>query len=192
MMLLPGCLGAGEGIGLPLYQLSSPETPQPGGRAGQAGDGSNQQEGADPREEQSRICGLLKVISKITISVIDNYPSDSYQLVESITFSQVMLDSVFYSVDIEMKKKQLLHQLGDLKLSPAVDDKVRKQIKDIKEFLGKDQVEILHQVKELKDPEKLSVILQFIQLIHAGDNQRNMAGINQFVSFLSEKEERKM
>ena len=90
---------------------------------------------------------------------------------ESITFSQVMLDSVFYSVDIEMKKKQLLHQLGDLKLSPAVDDKVRKQIKDIKEFLGKEQVEILHQVKELKDPEKLSVILQFIQLIHAGDNQ---------------------
>ena len=52
---------------------------------------------------------------------------------ESITFSQVMLDNVFYSVDIEMKKKQLLHQLGDLKLSPAVDDKVRKQIKDIKE-----------------------------------------------------------
>ena len=117
--------------------------------------------------------------------------SDSYQLVESITFSQVMLDSVFYSVDIEMKKKQLLHQLGDLKLSPAVDDKVRKQIKDIKEFLGKEQVEILHHVKELKDPEKLSVILQFIQLIHAGDNQRNMAGINQFVSFLSEKEELK-
>ena len=117
--------------------------------------------------------------------------SDSYQLVESITFSQVMLDSVFYSVDIEMKKKQLLHQLGDLKLSPAVDDKVRKQIKDIKEFLGKEQVEIIHQVKELKDPEKLSVILQFIQLIHAGDNQRNMAGINQFVSFLSEKDEMK-
>ena len=69
-----------------------------------------------------------------------------------------------------MKKKQLLHQLGDLKLSPASDDKVRKQIRDIKEFLGKEQVEILHHVKELKDPEKLSAILQFVQLIHVGDN----------------------
>ena len=85
----------------------------------------------------------------------------------------------------------MLHQLGDLKLSPAVDDKVRKQIKDVKMFMGKEQIEILHHLKELKDPDKLSVILQFIQLIHAGDNQKNMAGINQFVSFLSEKEDMK-
>ena len=127
----------------------------------------------------------------IDLSTFYIKPSDSYQLVESVTFSQVMLDSVFYSVDIEMKKKQLLHQLGDLKLSPAVDDKVRKQIKDVKMFLGQEQVEILHHVKELKDPDKLSVVLQFIQLIHAGDNQKNMAGINQFVSFLSEKEDQK-
>ena len=40
-----------------------------------------------------------------------------------------MLDTVFYAVDIETKKKQLLHQLGDLKLSPAVDDRIRKQVK---------------------------------------------------------------
>ena len=39
-----------------------------------------------------------------------------------------MLDTVFYAVDIETKKKQLLHQLGDLKLSPAVDDRIRKQV----------------------------------------------------------------
>ena len=127
----------------------------------------------------------------IDLSTFYIKPSDSYQLVESVTFSQVMLDTVFYSVDIEMKKKQLLHQLGDLKLSPAVDDKVRKQIKDVKMFLGQEQVEILHHVKELRDPDKLSVVLQFIQLIHAGDNQKNMAGINQFVSFLSEKEDMK-
>lgn len=77
-MLLRGCLGAGEGVGLPLYQLSSPETPQPGGRAGQAGDGSNQPEGADSGEEQSRICGLLKVISNhIRNHNISNWPPDA-------------------------------------------------------------------------------------------------------------------
>ena len=62
ILLLRGCLGAGESVGLPLYQLSPPETPQPGGRAGQAGAGPHQQEGADPGEEQSRICRLPKVI----------------------------------------------------------------------------------------------------------------------------------
>jgi len=113
----------------------------------------------------------------------------AYQLVESITYSQVMLDTVFYAVDIEVKKKQLLHQLGDLKMSPAVDDRIRKQIKDVREFMGKDQVDLLHQIKELKDPQKLGVILQFVQLIQAGDSQKSMAGINQFVSFLSEKED---
>merc|ERR1711988_237835 len=100
-----------------------------------------------------------------------------------------MLDTVFYAVDIEVKKKQLLHQLGDLKMSPAVDDRIRKQIKDVREFMGKDQVDLLHQIKELKDPQKLGVILQFVQLIQAGDSQKSMAGINQFVSFLSEKED---
>jgi len=113
----------------------------------------------------------------------------AYQLVESITYSQVMLDTVFYAVDIEMKKKQLLHQLGDLKMSPAVDDRIRKQIKDVREFMGKDQVDLLHKIKELKDQQKLGIILQFVQLIQAGDSQKSMAGINQFVSFLSEKED---
>ena len=31
----------------------------------------------------------------------------AYQLVESVTYSQVMLDTVFYAVDIEVKKKQV-------------------------------------------------------------------------------------
>ena len=104
---------------------------------------------------------------------------------ESITFSQVMLDSVFYSVDIEMKKKQLLHQLGDLKLSPAVDDKVRKQIKDIKEFLGKEQVEIVTSGQGAERSREALRYLQFIQLIHAGGQpEKPVAGDRtSFVSF---------
>jgi len=113
----------------------------------------------------------------------------AYQLVDSITFSQIMLETVLFGVDIEMKKKQILHQLGDLKMSPPVDDRNRKVIKDVKEFMGKEQVEILHQLKDVKDKDKLSIVLQFIQLLQArGQNQGGMAGLNQFVTFLSQKD----
>ena len=71
----------------------------------------------------------------------------AYQMVDSITFGQVMVETVLYGVDIEMKKKQILHQLGDLKMSPPVDDRIRKVVKDVKEFMGKEQVEILHLVR---------------------------------------------
>jgi hypothetical protein len=57
-----------------------------------------------------------------------------------------MVETVLYGVDISLKKKQLLHQLGDLKMSPPVDDRNRRVITDVKELMGKDQVEILYQV----------------------------------------------
>ena len=111
----------------------------------------------------------------------------AYQLVDSITFSQVMVETVLYGVDIEQKKKQILHQLGDLKMPPPVDDKNRKVIKDVKEFMGKEQVEILHQLKVMNDVNKLSVVSQFIQLLQAGgERQGGIAGLNQFVTFLSQ------
>ena len=41
----------------------------------------------------------------------------------------------------------------------------------------------------MKDANKLSVIAQFIQLLHAGgEGQGGMAGLNQFVTFLSQKD----
>ena len=76
----------------------------------------------------------------------------AYQLVGSVTFSQVMVETVMYGVDMELKKKHILHQLGDLKMSPPVDDRNRKVIKDIKEFMRKEQVEILHQVRVILSP----------------------------------------
>ena len=63
------------------------------------------------------------------------------------------------------------------------------QVKDVKEFMSGDQVALLHCIKELRDPAKLGVVLQFVQLIQAGDSKTSMAGINQFVSFLSDKED---
>ena len=113
----------------------------------------------------------------------------AYQLVENITSAKIMAETVLFTVDINIKKKQLLHLLGDLKMSTPVDDTIRRVISDVKEFMGKDQVEILRQVKEMKDLSKLSIVSQFIQLLQAGGQQQGgMAGLNQFVSFLSQKE----
>ena len=45
------------------------------------------------------------------------------------------------------------------------------------------------QLKDLTDKSKLSIVLQFIQLLQAGgQHQGGMAGLNQFVAFLSQKE----
>ena len=63
------------------------------------------------------------------------------------------------------------------------------QVKDVKEFMSGDQVALLHCIQELRDPAKLGVVLQFVRLIQAGDSKTSMAGINQFVSFLSDKED---
>ena len=44
-------------------------------------------------------------------------------------------------------------------------------------------------MKNLKDKSKLSIVFQFIQLLQAGgQHQGGMAGLNQFVAFLSQKE----
>ena len=49
---------------------------------------------------------------------------------------------------------------------------------------------MIFQLKECKDVKKLSVISQFIQLLQTGGQaQEGMAGINQFVTFLSQKED---
>ena len=61
----------------------------------------------------------------------------AYKMVDSVSFSnvsfgifssfqgfvQIMLESVMFNVDIEAKKKAILHLMGDLKLSPPVDDR---------------------------------------------------------------------
>ena len=44
-------------------------------------------------------------------------------------------------------------------------------------------------MKDVKDVNKLSVVSQFIQLLQArGERQGGMAGLNQFVTFLSQKD----
>jgi hypothetical protein len=37
----------------------------------------------------------------------------AYQLVESLTFAQVMSETLHLATDIRIKKKQLIHMVGD-------------------------------------------------------------------------------
>jgi len=114
----------------------------------------------------------------------------AYQLVESVTLGHVMMETVLHGVDIEAKKKQLLHLMGDLRLAPPVDDKVRKVVRDVRPFLTRQQVEILEQVTRVNEEEKLSVVSQFLQILSGSQahKQGGMAGLNQFVSFLSSQQ----
>ena len=91
----------------------------------------------------------------------------AYQLVASITFNQVMVETVLYGADIEQKKKQILCQLGDIKMSPPVDEKIRKIIQDIKVFMRNDQVELLHQVLRLggRKKDKIKQVCGIFELL---------------------------
>jgi len=114
----------------------------------------------------------------------------AYQLVESVTLGHVMMETVLHGVDIEAKKKHLLHVMGDLRLAPPVDDKVRKVVREVRPFLTRQQVEILEQVTRVNEEEKLSVVSQFLQILSGSQahKQGGMAGLNQFVSFLSSQQ----
>ena len=56
-----GGMGARKGAGLPLYQHSSTQDSEPGGRDGQARSGSHQSQSEDTRKEQVWLCGLLSL-----------------------------------------------------------------------------------------------------------------------------------
>ena len=131
------------------------KTTEPGGIHGEARHGPNIKEGEDTRQEQEQFVVYL-----------------AYQPVENITSAKIMAETVLFTVDINIKKKKLLHLLRDLKMSTPMDDTIRRVISDVKEFTGKDQVETLHQVKEMKDLSKLSIVSQFIQLLKAGRQQQ--------------------
>ena len=78
------------------------------------------------------------------------------------------METVLYGADIEQKKKQIICQLGDLKMSPPVDYKIRKIIQDIKVFIRNDKVELLPQVMRLGGRKKYKIkqvcgILQLLE-----------------------------
>ena len=93
--MFAGCLGAREGGGVPLHQPPPPAPPQPGGRHGQAGARATQQ-------VDKNICNFEKIFTHAVTGRKVRTPGRNragyvvylaYQLVESVTYSQVSRES---------------------------------------------------------------------------------------------------
>ena len=102
------------------------------------------------------------------------------------TILQVVGESITKFIDIHAKKKQLLGCLTEAKLQPQLDEQVRKSIKEIREFMPLSKINLVYKLKELKDPQSVEMMVQFLQLLTSGRNSSNM-GLPQFLTFLNSK-----
>ena len=111
----------------------------------------------------------------------------AYQLLDSITHDQMVGESINKFIDVHAKKKQLLAMLTEAKLQPQTDEHIRKSIKEIREFMSKDQLDLVFKLKELKDQQSIDMLLQFMQVLRNGRNSSNSSfvGLPQFLSFLN-------
>ncbi len=94
-------------------------------------------------------------------------------------------------MDISSKKKQLLGALTGTKLLPQIDERIRKSIKEIREFMTREQLSLVLRMKEIKDPQSISMLLQFLSLLQTKDSGggSGLLGLPQFLSFLNKSQE---
>ena len=71
-------------------------------------------------------------------------------MLDSLTSRQVISETVTDAVDVVVKKKQLLHLLTQVKLLPQTDEKIRRSIKEVREYMASDQVKLVTQIKVLR------------------------------------------
>ena len=115
----------------------------------------------------------------------------AYQLLDNVSFDQMVGESVNKHVDITLKKKQLLGALTDTKLLPQIDERIRKQIKEVREFMNRDQLDMILKIKEVRDPQRMDMLVQFMSLLSSKEsgNSGNLVGLPQFLSFLNTSQE---
>ena len=115
----------------------------------------------------------------------------AYQLLDNVTFDQMVGESVNKHVDITLKKKQLLGALTDTKLLPQIDERIRKQIKEVREFMNRDQLDMILKIKEVRDPQRMDMLVQFMTLLSTREsgNSSNLVGLPQFLSFLNNSQD---
>ena len=144
----------------------------------------------------------------------------AYQLMDSVTLDQMVGESVNKQIDLGYKKKQLLGALTGTKLvksqsvtksrtrhpfsflsclcifqMPQVDERIRKQIKEIREFMSKEQLSLLLRLKDIKDPASLNMLDQFLTLLQSGSKEAGgtgLMGLPQFLTFLNKSQEDKV
>lgn len=114
----------------------------------------------------------------------------AYQLFDHVTSDQMVGESINKHVDIGAKKKQLLGALTGSKLIPQTDEKIRKQIKETREFMTKDQLQIVHKIKAIKDESKMDMLSQFLTLIKdSSPASGGLMGLPQFLTFLNKSQQ---
>ena len=59
----------------------------------------------------------------------------AYQLFDNVTHNQMVGEALNQCVDITIKRKQLLQALTEAKIPPQIDEKVRKSIKEVLQYL---------------------------------------------------------
>ncbi|TRY71101.1 hypothetical protein TCAL_15030 [Tigriopus californicus] len=111
----------------------------------------------------------------------------AYQLLDSVTQDQIVGEAINKYVDIGQKKKLLLSALTEEKLFPQNDERLRKNIKEMKEFMSKEHLDLVYKIGSIKDAESLEMVVQFLNLVGKGPKDRNSGfmGLPQFLSFLS-------
>ncbi len=80
----------------------------------------------------------------------------------------------------------MLASLAETKLLPQNDEKVRKAIKETKEYMSRDQIKLVHKIRELGDPENVDMLQQFLTLLKEGRGSgAGLMGLPQFLNFLN-------
>jgi hypothetical protein len=70
-------------------------------------------------------------------------------------------------VDITLKKKQLLTSLSGSKFLPQIDERIRKQIKEIREFMTSQQLDVVLKIKEIKIGQNMDMLVQLLALLNS-------------------------
>ena len=101
-------------------------------------------------------------------------------------------ESINRGVDLTQKKKQLVTSLNEAKLAPPNDERVRKGVKEIREFLPKEQLDLVEKIRHIQDPKSVEMLAQFVALIQngrPGDRTSGLLGLPQFLTFLNKTQE---
>ena len=112
----------------------------------------------------------------------------AYQLLDNVSADQMVGESVTKFVEMTSKKRQLLTALTEAKLMPQIDERLRKTVKELKEFMTRDQLELLYKLREVKEPESVHMLGQFLSLLKSGKDRpasAGMMGLPQFLNFLN-------
>ena len=91
----------------------------------------------------------------------------AYQLLDNVSFDQMVGEAINKHVDITLKKKQLLTSLSGSKFLPQIDERIRKQIKEIREFMTSQQLDVVLKIKEIKIGQNMDMLVQLLALLNS-------------------------